>query len=157
MITSNPTKEEELMKEVAKAIVGKATEGKKPKITAKELHAICRELELEPEDVDRFTEYIQTPLGKESFKKTVRLEMWKAGYRPRGSSKTYKQRAIELMTHLGYRWEIHRADYPRRGFEVEVFPPEGYTLDGLSSLVCHSWEDVLERLPHFELQKEEEG
>jgi len=84
MITSNPTKEEELMKEVAKTIVDKAAEGKKPKITAKELHSICRELELEPEDVDRFTEYIQTPLGKESFRKKVRLEMWKAGYRPRG-------------------------------------------------------------------------
>ncbi len=84
MTTSNPTKEEKLMKEVAKVIVGKASEGKEPRINAKELHSICRELELEPEAVDRFTEYIQTPLGKESFRKKVRLEMWKAGYRPRG-------------------------------------------------------------------------
>ena len=84
MTTSNPTREEELMKEVAKIIVRKASEGKEPQINAKELHSICEELELEPEDVDRFTEYIQTPLGRASFGKTVRLEIWKTGYRPRG-------------------------------------------------------------------------
>lgn len=84
MTTANPTREEELMKEVARTIVDKATEGRTPKITVKELGDIFRDLELTREDVNRFTEYILTPLGKESFRKTVRLEMWKSGYRPRG-------------------------------------------------------------------------
>jgi len=84
MATANPTREEELMKEVARTIVDKAAEGRTPKITVKELGDIFRELELTREDVNRFTEYIVTPLGRASFRKTVRLEMWKSGYRPRG-------------------------------------------------------------------------
>lgn len=84
MTTSNPTKEEELMKEVAKVIVGKASEGKEPRVSAKELETIARELEFTHEDMDNFLAYLETLPGRESFKKTVRLEMWKAGYRPRG-------------------------------------------------------------------------
>jgi len=84
MITSNPTKEEELMKECARLIVAKASEGKEPKITARELDDITTSMKFTKEDFHRFMEYLLTPLGAESFKKTVRLEMWKAGYRPRG-------------------------------------------------------------------------
>lgn len=84
MTTSNPTKEEELMREAAKILVAKASEGKEPRITAKEFHDITRSLGLPAEELERFTEYLETPLGRESFKKTVRLEMWKTGYRPRG-------------------------------------------------------------------------
>lgn len=84
MTTSNPTKEEELMKEVAKVVVDKASEGKEPGVSAKELEAIALSLEFSHEDLQHFTDYIVTIQGRESFKKTVRLEMWKAGYRPRG-------------------------------------------------------------------------
>jgi len=84
MTTSNPTKEEKLMREAARIVVAKALEGKKPRIIAREFYDITRSLVLTDEELERFLEYLQTPLGTESFKKTVRLEVWRAGYRPRG-------------------------------------------------------------------------
>ncbi len=84
MTTSNPTKEEELMRRAAKFIVGKAKAGRKPQMTPKEFHAVVTDMGLSAEELDEFTAYLETPLGRESFKKTVRLEMWRAGYRPRG-------------------------------------------------------------------------
>jgi len=70
---------------------------------------------------------------------------------------TPKEKAIKLINELGCSYEFTRADYPRHGTEIEVFPPEGYLFDNeLGSLACHSWEDVIERLPQFEITKEEE-
>lgn len=83
MITANPTKEEELMKEAARVVVDKAAKGKKPEIRAKELEDIAVKLEFSAQEIEDFIAYLQTPQGKESFKKTVRLEMLRAGYGPR--------------------------------------------------------------------------
>ena len=78
MTTANPTKEEEFATEVATYLVGQG----KPTITAKELEAVAKKLGYE--DIKGIISYIQSPEGKEYFKKTIRLELWKAGYRPRG-------------------------------------------------------------------------
>lgn len=74
----NPTKEEQFATEVAKYLV----EHRKPEITAKELEAIARKLGYA--DIEGLIKYIQSAQGKEYFKKTIRLELWQAGYRPRG-------------------------------------------------------------------------
>ena len=67
-----------------------------------------------------------------------------------------KEKAISLLARLGYTWEFRRADYPRRGTEIEVFPPEGYNFGGeLSSLLCHSWEDASKRASQYKLKKGE--
>jgi len=76
--TANPTKEEQFATEVAKYLV----EQRKPEITAKELEAIARKLGYA--DIEGLIKYIQSTQGKEYFKKTIRLELWQAGYRPRG-------------------------------------------------------------------------
>jgi len=78
MTTANPTKEEEFATFLAKYLV----EQGKPKITAKELEVIARKLEYE--NIEGLLKYIQSAKGKEYFKKTIRLELWQAGYRPRG-------------------------------------------------------------------------
>lgn len=78
MKTVNPTKEEQFATEVAKYLV----ERRKPEITAKELEAIARELEYE--NIASLINYIQSAEGRTYFKKVIRLELWQAGYRPRG-------------------------------------------------------------------------
>jgi len=75
--TANPIKEEQFATEVAKYLV----ERRKPKITVKELEAIARELEYE--NIEGLIKYIQSARGKEYFKRTLRLKLWKAGYGPR--------------------------------------------------------------------------
>lgn len=65
---------------------------------------------------------------------------------------TIKQKAITLIYQLNCSYEFTPADYPMKGTEIEIFPPEGYLFDGeLTSLICHSWEDVLARLPQYKL------
>jgi len=78
MATSNPTKKEEFATEVAKYLV----EQRKPEITAKELEAIASKLDYE--NIEDLVKYIQSAEGKEYFKRMIRLELWQAGYRPRG-------------------------------------------------------------------------
>ncbi len=78
MAIANTAKEEQFATEVAKYLV----EHRKPEITAKELEAIARKVEYE--NIEGLVKYIQSAEGKGYFKKTIRLELWKAGYRPRG-------------------------------------------------------------------------
>lgn len=77
MGTVNPAKEEQFATEVAKYLV----EQRKSEITAKELEAIARKLEYE--DIASLINYIQSAEGRENFKKLIRLELVKAGYRPK--------------------------------------------------------------------------
>lgn len=78
MTTANPTKEEEFVTEVAKYLVERGT----PAIAAKELKTIAKELGYE--DVEGMTNYIRSTEGADFFRKSLRLELWKVGYRPRG-------------------------------------------------------------------------
>jgi len=78
MTTANPIKEEEFATEIAQYLV----EQRKPTIRAKELEAIAKELAYE--DIEGIISYVQSPGGREYFKKTIRLELWQAGYRPKG-------------------------------------------------------------------------
>ena len=78
MTIDTPTKEEQFATEVAKYLV----EHRKREITAKELEAIARKVEYE--NMEGLIKYFQSAEGKGYFKKTIRLELWKAGYRPRG-------------------------------------------------------------------------
>jgi len=75
---ANLTQEERFVEKLAKYLV----EHGKHKTTSKELLAIAKELECE--DIEGFLKYMMTPGGKEFFRKTLRLELWKAGYRPKG-------------------------------------------------------------------------
>lgn len=101
-------------------------------------------------------------MGRDIQEATAKLKQFGYGistikryYRAFAGSMTVKQKAINLITELGCSYEFTRADYPRHGTEIEVFPPEGYLFDDeLGSLACHSWEDVMERLPQFEITKE---
>ena len=77
MTTANPTKEEEFATEIAKYLVGQG----KPAITAKELEAVAKKLGYE--DIKGIINYIQSTKGADFFRKSLRLELWKAGYRPR--------------------------------------------------------------------------
>jgi len=77
------TAKEEMIQQVAEIIVGKAAQGKKPRITAKELEAIARDFDWVGKDIENFTTYVKSPEGKEVFKKTIRMELWKAGYHPK--------------------------------------------------------------------------
>jgi len=78
MTTAKLTKEEEFATEVAKYLV----EQGKPAIVAKELEAVAKKLGYE--DIKGIITYIQSTEGADFFKKSLRLELWKAGYRPRG-------------------------------------------------------------------------
>jgi len=66
---------------------------------------------------------------------------------------TDKQKALEIIKKIGCKYEFRKADYPRRETEIEVDAPDGYSFDGLSSLVCFSWKDVIERLSNETLKK----
>jgi len=80
MATANPTIEEGLAQEIAKYLVGK----RQPIIKAVELEALFKELDYGEKELGDFTSYIQTQEGGDFFKKSIRLELWRAGYRPRG-------------------------------------------------------------------------
>jgi len=77
-MTTNPTKEEEFTIEIAQYLV----EQRQPAITAKELEAVAEKLGYE--DIKGITNYIQSTEGAAFFRKSLRLELWKVGYRPRG-------------------------------------------------------------------------
>lgn len=65
---------------------------------------------------------------------------------------TTKQLAIDLVKSRNCDYSVTRANYPLHGQEIEVIPPDGFLFDGeLTSLVCHSWKDILDRLPNYEL------
>lgn len=82
MAIANSTTEE-MIQQVAKIVVGKAAQGKKPEIRAKELEAIARDFDWVGKDIENFTAYVESPEGRELFKRTIRMELWKAGYRPK--------------------------------------------------------------------------
>ncbi len=80
--TANPTKEEGLAKEIARYLVAK----RQPIIKVAELESIFTELGHGEKELRDFTSYIQTEGGKDFFRKSIRLELWKAGYRPKEGS-----------------------------------------------------------------------
>ncbi len=79
MVTSNPTKEERIAVEIAKYLVAK----RQPSIKADELETIFGELGYGEKELKEFRAYILTPEGRGFFRNTIRLELWKAGYRPK--------------------------------------------------------------------------
>ena len=67
---------------------------------------------------------------------------------------TLRQEAFDLAARKGCRiqtnWRFDQIS------DVEVLAPEGYLFDGeFTSLVCVNWKDVLNRLPQYELEKED--
>lgn len=79
MAIDNLIKEEGLAQEIARFIVIK----KAPRIRADELESIFKALGYGEKELKDFLSYIWTPEGKEFFRKSIRLELWKAGYRPK--------------------------------------------------------------------------
>ena len=79
MAIDNLTKEEGLAQEIARFLVIK----KAPRIKADELESIFKALGYGEKELKDFLSYIWTQEGKEFFRKSVRLELWKAGYRPK--------------------------------------------------------------------------
>jgi len=75
--TTNPTKEERLCEEIARLLVAK----RQPRIKADELKSIFKELGYGEKEGWDFLSYIRTPEGRGFFRNTIRLELWKAGYR----------------------------------------------------------------------------
>lgn len=75
--TANPTKEEGIAKVLARYIVANRT----PVIQAAELRGIFRDLGYGEKELKDFLSYIWTPEGRGFFRNTIRLELWKAGYR----------------------------------------------------------------------------
>jgi len=66
-----------------------------------------------------------------------------------------KEKALKLIKELNCTYEVIRAHYPHQEREINIFPPENKTIDGLSlGLVCRSWADVIERLKNVEIEKE---
>ncbi len=82
MTTANPTREEDIAQEIAKFLVSK----RQPVIKAGELETIFKELGFGEKEIRDFTSYIHTQGGKNFLRKTIRLELWKAGYRPKEGS-----------------------------------------------------------------------
>ena len=80
--TANPTKEQDLAQEIARYLVAK----RQPIIKAAELESIFKELGLGKKELSDFTSYIESEEGQNFFRKSIRLELWKAGYRPKGGS-----------------------------------------------------------------------
>lgn len=80
MVIANPTKEESLAEHIAQFLIAK----RQPRIRADELESIFKELGYGERELKDFLSYIGTPEGKDFFRKAVRIELWKAGYRPRG-------------------------------------------------------------------------
>jgi len=73
---------------------------------------------------------------------------------------TVKQRALAKAKELGCAVETlnePRSPYPDcPNPKLEVFAPDGmeFSPDGVSSMLCLSWEDMIERLSHATLQPE---
>lgn len=82
MATVNPAIEEGLAQEIARFIVAK----KQPIIKAAELDSIFKELGYGEKELSDFTSYIETQGGEGFFRKSIRLELWKAGYSPKEGS-----------------------------------------------------------------------
>jgi len=82
MATANPTIEEGLAQEIAKYLVAK----RQPIIKAAELETIFSKLGYGEKEFRDFTSYIEAERGKDFFRKSMRLELWKAGYRPKEES-----------------------------------------------------------------------
>ncbi|MBA7633027.1 hypothetical protein ES703_40583 [subsurface metagenome] len=80
MITANPTKEESLAEHIAHYLIAK----RQPQIRAAELESIFKELGYGEKELKDFNSYILTPEGKDFFRKSIRVKLWRAGYRPRG-------------------------------------------------------------------------
>ena len=82
MTTANPAIEEGLAQEIAKYLVAK----RQPIIKSAELESIFKELGYGEKELRDFTSYIETQEGKDFFRKSMRLELYKAGYRPKEGS-----------------------------------------------------------------------
>jgi len=80
--TANPAIEEGLAQEIARYLVAK----RQPIIKADELDSIFKELGYGEKELIDFTSYIETQGGKDFFRKSIRLELWKAGYSPKEGS-----------------------------------------------------------------------
>jgi len=82
MATANPAIEEGLAQEIARYIVAKG----QPAIKSAELESIFKELGHGEKELRDFTSYIESQEGKDFFRKSIRLELWKAGYSPKEES-----------------------------------------------------------------------
>jgi len=80
--TANPAIEEGLAQEIARYIVAK----RQPAIKSAELESIFKKLGHGEKEISDFTSYVQTQGGKDFFRKSIRLELWKAGYSPKEGS-----------------------------------------------------------------------
>ena len=78
MATANPTMEEVIVRKIASFLVAKS----QPIIKHSELRAIFEAEGYGDKELSDFTSYIQTQEGRAFFRNSVRLELWKAGYRP---------------------------------------------------------------------------
>ncbi|MBA7578413.1 hypothetical protein ES708_20275 [subsurface metagenome] len=74
--TANPTKEEGIAQEVARYLVAKG----KPILKAGELESLFKKLGYGEKELRDITSYMRTQEGKDFFRKSIRLELWKAGY-----------------------------------------------------------------------------
>ena len=81
--TANPAIEEGLAQEIARYLIAK----RQPILKAAELESIFKELGYGEKELRDFTSYIETQEGKDFFRKSMRLELYKAGYRPREEPK----------------------------------------------------------------------
>ena len=82
MATVNPAIEEGLAQEIARYLVAK----RQPIIKSAELESIFKELGYGEKEMGDFTSYLETQGGKDFFRKSMRLELWKAGYQPKEGS-----------------------------------------------------------------------
>jgi len=82
MATVNPAIEEGITKEVARYLVAKG----QPILKAGELESIFKELGHGEKELRDLTSYMRTQEGKDFFRRSIRLELWKAGYRPKEGS-----------------------------------------------------------------------
>ena len=90
MVTQVEDKEKELfntiLKNAAKLAVEHKLAGLGIELHAGELESIYRKY-AEITDValfERFSKYLKSPEGRHFFKITIRTELWRAGFRPRG-------------------------------------------------------------------------
>ena len=68
---------------------------------------------------------------------------------------TDKQKALGLIKQLGCSCKFTKGYSPETwgsSISIRIFPPEGYMfIDGLLSLLFHSWAEVIDELPLFEI------
>ena len=75
-----------ILENIAREVVGHKFKGLPPEIHEEELREIFGK-HGDVTDVplyERFVEYLQSPEGSELFRKNIRLELIKAGHRPKG-------------------------------------------------------------------------